>query len=163
VTRLIALLLALALPAAAAAQGADVAFGGLRQDTDLPVEVSADSLRVDQDSGRATFRGNVVIGQGEMRLTGAVVDVTYAGGAEGAGEIERLHAQGGVTFVSGGEAAEAREAVYTIASGSVVLTGDVVLTQGQNTLAGDRLTVDLESGTGVMEGRVRVIFQPEDE
>ena len=38
-------------------------------------------------------------------------------------------------------AAEAREAVYTIASGTVVMTGNVILTQGQNALSSDKLTV----------------------
>src|SRR6056297_1297026 len=128
----------------ALAQGADVSFGGLRQDTSEPVEIAADRLEIDQDSGAATFSGNVVIGQGEMRLTGARVDVTYSTGE--AGEIERLHATGGVTFLSGEEAAEAREAIYTIADGALVMTGDVLLTQGRNTIAGDRLSVDLEAG-----------------
>ena len=39
------------------------------------------------------------------------------------------------------------------------MLGDVVLNQGQNTLAGDRLTVDLNAGTGRLEGNVRTTFQ----
>ena len=39
------------------------------------------------------------------------------------------------------------------------MTGDVILTQGPNALSGERLIVDLTSGTGRMEGRVRTIFQ----
>ena len=50
------------------AQGADVAFGSMRQDSDLPVEVSADQLEVNQSDGTALYTGDVVIGQGEMRL-----------------------------------------------------------------------------------------------
>ncbi len=142
------------------AQGTNVAFGAFTHDTTLPVEVTAESLRVDQSDGTAVFTGNVVIGQGDMRITAGEVRVRYKQGTDGQqGGIERLEASGGVTLVSGAEAAEAREAVYTIDSGNIVMTGDVVLTQGQNALSAGRLTVNLKNGTGVMEGGVKTILQ----
>lgn len=148
-------------PTLAAAQGAEVGFGGADYDPAEPVEVTADQLDVSQSDGRAVFTGNVVIGQGALRMTGARVDVTYGQGAGGANEIKRLHATGGVTLFNGAEAAEAEEAVYTLQTGTVVMTGDVVLTQGENAMAGEKLTVNLDTGSGVMEGRVRVVFQSE--
>lgn len=147
------------LPFSVWAQGAQVAFGGLQHDSSLPVEIAADSLEIDQSSGAAVFTGNVKIGQGEMRLSASTVDVNYASGDGGSGEIERLHARGEVTLVSGQEVAEAQEAVYTIDRGTIVMTGDVILTQGQNALSGERLDINLDDGTGVMTGRVRVILQ----
>lgn len=147
------------LPAAAAlAQGAEVAFGGgLKQDTSLPVEIESDQLQVNQADGTAVFLGNVRVAQGPMRLAAQSVRVEYA--PEG-GAIRRLHASGGVTLANEREAAEAAEAVYTIDSGEVVMTGNVLLTQGQNTLTGQRLVIDLKAGTGRMEGRVQTVFQP---
>jgi lipopolysaccharide export system protein LptA len=65
-----------------------------------------------------------------------------------------------VTLVSGAEAAEADEALYTITSGEVVLIGNVLLTQGGGTMSGQKLTVDLTTGTGHMEGRVRTVLNP---
>lgn len=152
-----ALALGLTLPALAAAQGADISFGGMRQDTSLPVEVTADSLKVDQAGGAATFDGNVLVAQGEMRLSAGRVLVVYA---EGAGRIAELKASGGVTFVTPSEAAEAQEAVYDIGAGQLVLTGDVIVSQGPTALSANRMTVDLRTGTGQMEGRVRTVFQP---
>lgn len=139
------------------AQGAQVAFGGLKQDTSLPVEVTANSMTVDQASGSAVFSGDVVIGQGEMRLSGQEVRVDYSSN----GQITKVHVTGGVTLVNAGEAAEAREAVYTIDDGQVVMSGNVILTQGNNALSGQRLVVNLTAGTGRMEGRVKTIFQPQ--
>lgn len=159
------LLLAAALLASAvsaAAQGANIGFGNAEHDSSLPVEITADQLDVNQADGRAKFTGNVVVGQGEMRLTGAVVDVEYGENATGETEVKRLHASGGVTLFNGSEAAEGREAVYTLETGEVVMTGDVVLTQGENAMAGEKLTVNLDTGTGVMEGRVRVVFRSQD-
>ncbi|WP_425445433.1 LptA/OstA family protein [Tropicimonas sediminicola] len=149
-------------PAVALAQGANIGFGGAEHDSSLPVEITADQLDVSQADGRAKFTGNVVVGQGEMRLTGAVVDVEYGESATGETEVKRLHASGGVTLFNGAEAAEGQEAVYTLETGEVVMTGDVVLTQGENAMAGEKLTVNLDTGTGVMEGRVRVVFQSQD-
>ena len=154
---LAALSLCLCLPFAAAAQGTDISFGGLRQDTSLPVEVTADSLQVDQANGAATFSGNVLVAQGEMRLSAGQVLVIYA---QEAGRIAELKASGGMTFVTPNEAAEAAEAVYDLGAGQLVLTGDVILTQGPTALSANRMTVDLRSGTGQLDGRVRTVFQP---
>ena len=154
-----ALVLMVLSPLAAFAQGAQVAFGGIRADTSLPVEVTADQLMVNQTDGTATFSGNVLVAQGEMRLSAAEVLVEY--GTEDRSRIERLHATGGgVTLVSGAEAAEGDSADYDVEAGIIVMTGNVLLTQGANTITGQMLTVDLKSGTGRMEGRVKTVLQP---
>ena len=148
--------LMLCAPVPALAQGAQVAFGGMQQDTSAPVEVTADQLSVSQSDGTALYTGNVVIGQGEMRLAAPRVLVVYA---EAAGRIQRLEATGGVTLVSGEDAAEAERADYDIDAGTVVMTGDVLLTQGPNALTSESMTVNLEDGTAQMSGRVRSILQ----
>ncbi|PPB82510.1 lipopolysaccharide export system protein LptA [Albidovulum inexpectatum] len=140
------------------AQGTAISFGGLRADTSQPVEVTADSLTVDQGTGTAVFSGNVIVSQGAMRLSAQTLRVEYATGDQS--RIERLVASGGVTLAAGADAAEAREATYEVARGTVELVGDVLLTQGQSTIAGQRLVVDLATGTGRMEGRVRTILVP---
>lgn len=154
---LIRLSLILSLAAACPALAQQVNFGGLKQDTTLPVEVTADQLAVDQASGEATFTGNVRVVQGEMILTAAVMRVEYA---EGGKRIERLHASGGVTLVSGPDAAEAAEAIYSVDSGAVEMTGNVLLTQTTSAVSGDKLVIDLKSGQGTMQGKVKTIFQP---
>ena len=150
-------LIAACLSAPALAQQADIRFGGLKQDTSLPVEVDADNLSVDQGAGTAIFSGNVLVKQGEMRMTAAQVRVEY--NDEGSA-IEKMHASGGVTLVSPTDAAEAQDAVYTIESGNVVMTGNVLLTQGNSAISGEKLTVNLKDGTGTMTGRVQSIFTP---
>ncbi len=148
----------LALTAPALGQGAQVAFGGIKGDPTLPVEVTSDSFAVNQTDGAATFTGNVVIAQGDMRLSATEVRVEYA--RDNRTKIERLLATGGVTLVSGTDAAEAGEADYSISSGLVVMRGNVLLTQGVNAISGQVLTVDLATGTGRMEGRVKTVLQP---
>jgi lipopolysaccharide export system protein LptA len=136
-----------------------VPFGGLEHDASLPVEITADSLEVDQADGAATFVGNVVIGQGSMRLSAGKVRVEYAAGDDATGQIEKLTASGGVTLVNVAEAAEAAQAVYTIDSGSITMSGSVILTQGRNALSADRMVVNLNSGQARLDGRVKTILQ----
>ncbi|MEL6293159.1 MAG: LptA/OstA family protein [Pseudomonadota bacterium] len=141
------------------AQGANVAFGTIKQDPSAPVEVTADNLSVDQETGTAIFEGNVLIGQGEMRLSAPRVLVVYGTGQR---RIERLEATGGVTLVSGPDAAEADRADYSIDTGTIIMTGEVLLTQGLSALTSDRMVVDLDAGTAQMTGRVKTVLQTDD-
>ena len=147
----------LALPASA--QTADIGFGQGNFDSSAPVEVAADNLEVDQATGRATLTGNVVIAQGDLRLSARLVTVDYATTA-GDRSIQRLNASGDVLIVAGEDAAEGQDAVYTLGSSDILLTGNVVVTQAGNTLAGDRLAINLNSGAGTVTGRVRTTLQP---
>ncbi len=158
------LIAALALSATAAlGQGTEVALGGLKHDTSLPVEVTSDTLSVADESGQAVFDGNVIVIQGPMRLAAAKIDVFYSQAEDGSSrKIQKMVATGGVTYVNGADAAESKEAVYSPDSGDLVMTGAVLLTQGASVMSGERLTVDLDAGTGVMEGRVRTTFQTGD-
>ncbi|MDX5383287.1 MAG: LptA/OstA family protein [Rhodobacterales bacterium] len=147
----------------AQAQSANLAFGVIQQDTSLPVEVTADSLSVSQQDGTAIFTGNVVIIQGEMRLAAPRVLVVYAEASEAQqARIARLEATGGVTLVSGPDAAEAERADYNVDDGKVFMQGNVLLTQGNSALTSERMTVDLEGGTAQMDGRVRTILRGSD-
>jgi lipopolysaccharide export system protein LptA len=157
VNRTAAFLIAFALPLMANAQ-TNIALGGINADPNAPVEVTADTLNVDQDSRTAKFSGNVVIGQGDMRMSAAEVEVFYD---EATGQIARFVASGGVTFVTATEAAESQTADYDLTAGVLIMSGEVLLTQGLNALSAETMTVNLRDGTAQMQGRVRTVFQTE--
>lgn len=157
-TLLSALALAIILPVAALAQGTSVGFGGGGHNTSAQVEIAADSLSIDQATGRATLLGNVMIVQDTLRLTANQVTVDYAD-QEGRRTIQSLSAEGDVLIVAGQDAAEGQAAIYTIGSGEITMTGDVLLTQGDNAMAGERLVVNLGTGAGTVSGRVRTVLQ----
>lgn len=148
-------------PALATAQGASVPFGGLEHDSTLPIEISADQLAIDQQNGNVVFTGNVVVGQGDMRLSADTMRVQYSAGEGMTGEIHTILAEGNVVMVNGSEAAEADQAEYMVADGIVNLSGNVILTQGQNALSAGAMSIDLNTGTAQMSGRVGTILQPE--
>ncbi|WP_439153746.1 lipopolysaccharide transport periplasmic protein LptA [Yoonia sp.] len=137
----------------------NVDLGGMSVDTSAAIEVTADSLTVDQDSGTAIFTGNVVIGQGNLRLSAGQVEVIYS---EETGDIARLIASDDVLFATDTDAAEAQSADYDITTGVLTLTGDVLLTQGASAISAGRMVLNVETGTATMEGRVRTVLQQGD-
>lgn len=154
------------------AQTTDSPFGGFKHDASQPIEVAADSLEVRNAEQVAVFRGNVDVRQGVMRMRADRIEISYGGSGEDAsnvpsgipgagGSIDRLQAIGDVIISNGKEQAEAGFADYDVVTGEITLTGDVMLVQGGNVIKGDRLTIDLASGTGrIGGGRVRTIITP---
>lgn len=136
----------------------EIGFGNASDSTDSQVEVVADSLGIDQKTGRAVFTGNVVIGQGDMRVSAQKVIIEY--GDDAKSRIKSFNATGDVALVVGEDAAEAEEAVYDVDSGVITLSGQVLMTQGENILSGDRIVVNLADGSARVDGRVRTILQP---
>lgn len=150
--------LAVSLIASVAIAQTSLTFGPLAQDTDAPIEIEADELAISQADNSATFSGNVVIKQGEMSLSAPLVKVVYNSDSS---EIEQLIATGGVTLVSGEEAAEAEMAEYSVTNGTIIMKGNVLLAQGLNSLAAEEMTVNLNDGSALLTGRVRTVLRPQ--
>lgn len=147
---------------AASAQDMQLRLGQSLDLAQRQLEITSDALEVDQATGSSTFSGNVVASHGDMRLTAQSLRIEYSAAGEGSRQrIDRLVADGGVTMVTEAEAVEARAAVYSLADQTLEMTGDVVLVQGVNVLAGERFFADLRAGTGRMTGRVRTLIDME--
>ncbi|AKS47653.1 lipopolysaccharide export system protein LptA [Octadecabacter temperatus] len=150
-----ALLCVILVVAGPAFSQTDINLGAINADPSAPLEITSDSLSVDQDNGTAIFQGNVLIGQGDLRLNAGRVQVVYN---DASGDISRLSASGGVTFVTATEAAESSNAEYNLDAGTLVLSGDVLLTQGNSAISANSMRINLSDGSAQMEGRVRTIF-----
>ena len=133
-------------------------------DTSLPIEITADSLEVKQKDQLAVFRGNVNAVQGTMRLTASEIRVHYraGSGSELQGAISRIDAAGQVRVATPNETAQGDAGVYDVDGQLITLTGSVMLTSGDHVIRGEKLTLDLATGQGKIEGpqRVRGLFQP---
>lgn len=177
-----AALLLMAVAAQGPAWAQSSPFGGFEHDASQPVEVASDTLEVRNEEQKAVFSGNVRIRQGDVRMKAEWLEVTYAApgerrrgaaaasGAPGAGgAIDRLRARGEVIITNGNETAKAENADYDVATAEILLTGQVILLQGDNVIKGERLRIDLTRGTARMEGdgtasettgRVRIQLDP---
>ena len=156
--RLAALAITLFAASPAAAQ-VGIGFGGVPHDAEQPVEVTSDSLSLDQSNGRAVFEGNVIIVQGDLRMAAGRVEGVYSDTDDGR-SVDSVLATGGVLVTRGEDAAEGTQARYDIAAALLTMTGDVLVTQGATAIAGDSMTVDMNTGNGTVDGRVRTVLDP---
>ena len=184
-----------------AAQTLTNSFGGLSESSDAPIDIESDMLTVYDEKKYATFKGNVKAVQGTTTLRAAELDVHYVGGADkitgqkappkpacrrrqrrrpqsraprwpgGAdqqdrGERRRRHHQRGRPDHHQRLGALRRTAQM------VTVGGNVVLSQGQNVLKGERLIIDLKTGESRFEnpgnaaaggGRIRALFMPKQD
>ncbi|MFK8252450.1 LptA/OstA family protein [Ancylobacter terrae] len=85
-----------------------------------------------------------------------------AGSPVGSSAIRRLEANGGVIITTKEQTATGDQGIFETASNTITLVGKpVVLTSGPNVIRGQRLTVDLATGSSRFEGgRVESIIVP---
>ena len=148
----------LAMPATGGAQTATPA-----------VRASGDAVSFGADGGEYTstgiaLRGRAEVVQGQNRLRADSINGTI-----NSGDLTRVEASGNVYFVTPDQTIRGDRAVYTFATDEVVVTGDVILTQGQNVLTGGRLIYNtrtesarMEGGAGSTGGRIRGVFYPDN-
>ena len=115
-----------------------------------PVNYAADRIELQDRQNRVVLSGNVVIQQGDLRLTAARTTVAYSDA--GSLRIQRIDATGGVTVTRGNERASGNAAVYDFNRRVIVLSGGVKLNRGGDTLNGGRLVIDLNSGLSSVDG-----------
>jgi lipopolysaccharide export system protein LptA len=192
-------------PAAAQPSNTNAApgpFQGMMSDQkkDQPVQIEAATLEVRDKNKTATFSGNVQVVQGDttMKCQRLVVfygeEVGIAGKdkqpaatpvttskstpnmPQGAQNIRRIEAQGGVTVLTKDQNARGDLGVYDLQTKTITLTGHVTISQGQNVISGERVVVDTVTGNARVEsassnggvsagaqsqgGRVKALIQP---
>jgi lipopolysaccharide export system protein LptA len=154
-------------------QGPQNALQGFSQNRDQPVKIQAASLEVREKDKQATFSGDVHVVNGDTELRCRSLVVFYdddSGSAKnmkaadpgpgGEKSIKRIEAKGGVTVVQKDQNASGDAAIFNMRENIVTLTGNVVVTRGQDVLRGQRLVVDLTNGVSKMDqGRVEGLFQ----
>lgn len=135
-----------------------------------PLDVQARQMDVFDEEGRILLRGEVDVIQGDTRLAADEIEIFYTPGGGGAssggfGDINRIVATGNVFYVTPLERARGSNGVYEAASDTVTLTGDVVLTRGENVITTSRFVTNLTSGNSSFDGgesgdRVRSVIFP---
>jgi lipopolysaccharide export system protein LptA len=135
-------------------------FGNLSEDTKEPIMTSSDQMIVDNELSQAELIGNVEIIQGDLLLYADFVLVTYS---KNQSTIDALFARDNVILISGDDRATANEADYNLERGSIVMTGNALVSQGGNTVSAERVEFDIDSGAASMSGRVKSVLSPPSE
>ncbi len=148
------------------AQVSGQAFEGFRSNNKDPVEIVADRLEVFDAQAKAIFEGNVKVRQGTSLITTSRLEVKYLKGSKGGqNDIEKLTMTGGLIATSKENTVTAENGVYQVQTEDIVLTGNVVISQGANVASGCKLIANLKTNQAKLEacaggGRVKSIFTP---
>ena len=70
---------------------------------------------------------------------------------QGAQNIRRIEARGGVTVITKDQNASGDLGVYDLKTKTITLSGNVVVSQGQNVIHGERVVVDTVTGNARVE------------
>jgi lipopolysaccharide export system protein LptA len=135
---------------------------GLTSNRDQPVKIESTTLEVRDKSRMATFSGNVKVTQGDTTVQCKTLIVFYednsapaasakstpaiSGPGGGKQQVKRMEAKGNVIVTQKDQTASGDNGLFDVKANTVTLTGNVVVTQGQNVLNGERMVVNLTTG-----------------
>lgn len=126
-----------------------------------PIEVTADKVSYDVNSGVAEFDTSVVITQGALSVEAEFVEVHRA--ADDSSATERIEIRDSVHIRHGGSELTAGRCVYVIAELTITCREDVEISfaPGTSTLTGQAVTYDLESGRVFVTGAPKALIGPD--
>ncbi|MFT5173490.1 MAG: lipopolysaccharide export system protein LptA [Gammaproteobacteria bacterium] len=132
--------------------------GALSTDREQNIEIEADSAEQDDVKGLAIYKGDVVITQGTLKITGDHVTIHY----DGSGDFTKMVTLGNpahfdqlpdgqANIAANYQRAKASRMEYFKATDTIVLLGNAIYGQGGDKVAADR--IDYDSRNGRMKAR----------
>jgi len=135
-------------------------------DSDEPIFLESDSAKWDEESQKSTYRGNVIVTQGSMLLTGELLIVTSKNN-----EINRMvitgekakYKQKTITgkIING----EAKKIQYYVDKAKIIFLDQAILTQTNNIVRSNRIvyktdTENITAGDKKGKSRVKMTLEP---
>ena len=148
----------------------------LPTDREQPIRVQADSAELDDKQGVAVYRGNVVITQGTLKITGDTVTITQ----DANGDIEVFTSVGKPAYYEQKPAVDKQivkayglTIQYFAANERIILLDQAKVVQEGNTFEGEKIVYDTQrqivnagraTGTNVTTPRPRIdmVIQPKN-
>lgn len=135
-------------------------FGGFSRNSNQPIDIEADQLKVNDIKKTAIFTGNVKAVQGDFVLRSRFLEVYYDGNAKAGvksganGKVKKLVAKGKVLITTKDDQSATSEwARFEVAKQTITLGDTVVLTQGGNIINGGRLIINLKTRQSRFENK----------
>ena len=147
-------------PASSGAAG----LGLGNHNSNAPIDITSESFDYDLNSKVGIYSGNVVVVQGDMRMRSDKMRVNVA-----QGKPTHIEATGKVVVVAPNGTATGDVGVYELASRTITMTGNVVLTKDKDVMRGTKLVMDMNTNLahlyaqGMPGNRVRGLFIPKQD
>ncbi len=122
----------------------------------VPIDIAANVMELDEKKKKATFTGRVDAVRGRVKLKADKLVIDYAEMKRKNGrkksEIRFLNASGNVTIITGNQTIKSRRARMDVRANRAVITGSVRVFRGKTKLNGEKLILNLTTGESRMEG-----------
>ena len=154
----------LALPAAA--QSTDIFKGFSAKGKGGPIQVDAETLEIVEEGDQriSTFSGGVTVTRGNTTMKAAQIKLYSDKEGKDPNGFTKMEATGTVYVNSGDQTVTGSRAVVDNKSQTITLSGNVVLSQGKNVMAAERLVIDMATGHARLEQtpgkRIQGVFSP---
>jgi lipopolysaccharide export system protein LptA len=132
----------------------------LTTDKDQDIEIEADSAELDDKKGITIYRGNVIVIQGSMRITGDIMTVTYIEN----GELDTVIVEGKPAHYRQlpdnkdiYDEAEALRMEYYVLKNFIVLINEALVTQEGLRFSGNRIEYDTVLSQVKARGKTKTV------
>lgn len=138
-----------------------------------PLHIVSDRMVLDEQGGIIIFEGHVTAKRADVTLTCRKLTIYGKKGSKFSPtdsgnnlkeQIDRIEAEDDVRIVQGDKVASSEKAIYYLDTQRIMLTGNPIVVQGKDSLAGQIITLDLKTGKSIVEGGrekpVEVILHP---
>jgi len=153
---LLAGLFSLALCQAPAVMAQNIPLGAKGE----PLEIEADeTLEWNREAKQYVARGKASAKQGEFQIEADTLTADYRESEKSSTDIYQVTAEGNVTITNAGNVATGMKAIYNIADGKAVMTGDnlKMTSPEQSVTASERFEYDVTANTVKAIGKAVVI------
>jgi len=148
----------------------------LKKQFNEPMEITSDRMEAFNDKKLIIFSGNARITQGKNVLKSDRLLLYYKGklktenqkggiSTEQNDNLEKIDAQGNVSFTQEERTAQGDQAIYYKESNKIVITGNALLNEGSNSNRGDRVTIFINENKGLVESdtqnQVKAVIYPQ--
>ncbi len=112
------------------------------------INITSDSLVVNNKSKTAVFSGHVIAIKGNLKILSAILHVLYTK----KNKIKTLIATGNVHIIKGKDNITGGNAVYYEKSGIALITKNPVAYEGKNKIVGEKITINFKTGISTVFG-----------
>ncbi len=156
--------------------------------SDSPIHITADRMEAKQDDRTIVFENHVIVTQDDLTITSNRLKVLATApdnqhpadqhpaeqtsakqpsktDSSATNKIDYIEFEGDVKVTQQDRLATAKKAIFYQKEQKVILTGNPVVTKGQDRIEGDLITIFLQQGRSIVEGRsgvpVKALLFPE--
>jgi lipopolysaccharide export system protein LptA len=120
------------------------------------IDIESDRLDVNTKNGTAVFKGKARATKLDTVIKGDILTVSYDTATR---KVKNLTAEGHAYIHWKDREATCSKVVYNLVDNVMVLTGNVIITRGEERITGEKITADMKNDSQVIEGgtgRVKV-------